>query len=83
MPVRVMEETMKKLSVLAASVAVALCTGTVAATAGVAPGIGEAAKAVVAESKAGVVDQVRWRRHHHHRRHYVVIVPRYYSYRRW
>ncbi len=66
---------MKKLSVLAASVAVALCAGAMAANAGVVPGIGAAAIVAVEESKASVVTQARWFRHHHHRHH------RHYSYR--
>ncbi len=71
---------MKKLSVLAASTVVALGLCSVAASAGVTPGIGEAAKTAAEESKAGVVDQVHWRRHHHRRSGFFIIVPRY---RRW
>ena len=69
---------MNKLCVLAASAVVALALGSVAASAGVTPGIGEAAKAVTDEAKAGTVDQIRWRRHHHRRSFF--FAPRY---RRW
>ena len=69
---------MKKFCVLTALATAALGMGGLAAQAAVAPAIGEAAKAVVVESKAGVVDQVHWRRHH--RRHYY-YAPRVYAYR--
>ena len=70
------EERMKKISVLAATAFIALCAGSMSATAGVMPGVGEAAKSAVEETKAGVIEQVfffrrhRHHHHHHHRRHH-------------
>ncbi len=74
---------MKKLCTLAACAVVAVCLVSVSANAGMAPGLGEAVKAVADENKAGVVEQVYYRRHRHHRRHFAVVVPRYYAYRRY
>ena len=69
---------MKKLCMIATVAIAALGAGSIAASAGVTPSIGEAAKSSAQESKAGTVDQVRYWRHHH-RRSYVYIVPRYYG----
>ena len=70
---------MKKISVLAATAVIALCAGSMTATAGVTPGVGEAAKSAVEETKAGVIEQVRYfRRHHHHHHH-----RRHHYGRRW
>ena len=76
---------MKKFCMIAALATTVLGAASLAAEAGVAPSIGEAAKSVAQESKAGGVEQVHWR-HRHHRRAYVYYAPRYYgyrSYRRW
>ena len=71
---------MKKLAVVAVLTGAALALGSLATQAGVAPAIGEAAKAVAQESKASIVDEVRYYRRHHHRRYYS-YTPRYYGYR--
>ena len=73
---------MKKFCMIAALATAALGLGGLAAQAGVAPSIGEAAKAAVQDNNTGVVSQVNWRRHHH-RRAYVYVTPRYYGYRRY
>ncbi len=73
---------MKKIMAIALFAGASLGFGSLAAEASVLPAIGSAAKTVADASKAGVVDQV-WYRRHHHRRHFVVVVPRYYGYRRW
>ena len=72
---------MKKLAVVAVLTGAALALGSLAAQAGVAPAIGEAAKAVAQESKASIVDEVRYYRRHHHHRRFIVVAPRYYGYR--
>ena len=69
---------MKKLCMIAVVATAAVSGASLAAQAGVAPSIGEAAKAVAQESSAGTFDQVRYWRHHHHRS-YVYIAPRYYG----
>ena len=80
---------MKKILAIAVLAVAGFGLGGLAAEAGVSPGIGEAAKAVAEDSKAGVVDQVHYRRHYHYRRQYAVVVPRsyshysYYNYRRY
>ena len=76
---------MKKFCMIAVLATATLGLGSLIAQAGVAPSIGEAAKAAVQDSTAGIVNQVNWRRHHrhHHRRAYVYVVPRYYGYRRY
>ena len=65
---------MKKLCMIAVVATAALGGASMTAAAGVAPSIGDAAKSAVQESKAGVVDQVRYYRRHH-RRSFVIFVP--------